>query len=146
MKTYFSTFITGAQEIVKEFLAKKEVKIKLLLDGLVVYESNYPEREIRNFHLFNNIYLLLRSFDNISPNIKSLERLLAIVAHDKNLSHQIVMNLPPRRRNFKIVSSLENRMAPVSHELLRMLESVILRTRGMKLNIKMNRAPNRKHL
>src|SRR3989344_7078079 len=118
MKTYFSTFITGAQEIVKEFLAKKEVKIKLLLDGLVVYESDYPEREIRNFHLFNNTYLLLRSFDNISPDVKSLEKLLAIVAHDKNLSHRIATNLHSRRRNFKIVNSLENQMEPGKHDLL----------------------------
>lgn len=120
----------------KEFLIKRGMKIKLLLDGLVVYESNYPEREIRNFHIFNNTYLLLRSFSNLAPNAKSLEKILAVVAHDKNLSHQIAVNLPPRRRNFKIVSSLENRMVPVSRALLRTLELVILRTRGMRLNIK----------
>ncbi len=136
MKAYFSTFITGTQEIVKEFLIKRGAKIKLLLDGLVVYEFDYSEREIRNFHLFNNTYLLLRSFSNLAPNTQSLERILGAVAHDKSLFRQIVANLPPHRRNFKIVSSLENRMVPVSHKLLRTLESIILRTRGMRLNIK----------
>ncbi|PIQ92246.1 MAG: hypothetical protein COV70_01045 [Parcubacteria group bacterium CG11_big_fil_rev_8_21_14_0_20_39_22] len=135
MKTYFSTFITGTQEIVKEFLAKRGVKIKLLLDGLVVYESDYPEREIRNFHIFNNTYLLLRSFSNLAPDAKSLEKILAMVSHDKNLQHQIAINLPSRKRNFKIVSSLENSMVPVSRELLQKLESIILRTPGTRLNI-----------
>lgn len=136
MKTYFSTFITGTQEIVKKFLVKRGMKIKLLLDGLVVYEFDYPEREIRNFSIFNNTYLLLQSFSNLDPNAKSLEKILAVVAHDKDLSHKIAVNLPSRRRNFKIVSSLENRMVPVSRALLRTLEAVILRTRGMRLNIK----------
>jgi len=136
MKTYFSTFITGTQEIVKEFLTRRRVKIKLLLDGLVVYESDYPEREIRNFRIFNNTFLLLRSFNNLSPNIKSLEKMLTVLAHDKNLLHQILTNLPPRRRNFKLVSSLENRMVSINHKLLKNLETVILQIRGMKLNIK----------
>jgi len=136
MKIYFSTFITGTQEIVKEFLEKRGVKINILLDGLVVYESNYPEREIRNFHIFNNTYLLLRSFENLAPNVQSLEKILSVIAHDKNLSRQINANLPPRRRNFKIVGSLENQMAPVNRKLLNNLESVIFRVRGLRLNIK----------
>lgn len=136
MKTYFSTFITGTQEIVREFLAKRGVKIKLLLDGLVVYESDYPEREIRNFHILNNTYLLLRSFSNLAPNAKSLEKILAVVSHDKNLLHQITIHLPSHRINFKIVSSLENSMVPVKRELLRKLESIILRIPGTRLHIK----------
>lgn len=136
MKTYFSTFITGTQEIIKEFLNKRGARIKLLLDGLVIYESDYPEREIRNFHIFNNTYLLLRSFENLVPNAQSLEKILSITAHDKNLSSQISANLPPRRRNFKIVSSIENRMVPVNRKLLNNLESVIFRVRGLRLNIK----------
>lgn len=136
MKTYFSTFITGAQEIVKEFLTKRGIKIKILLDGLVVYESNYPEREIRNFHIFNNTYLLLYSFNNLDSSVKSLEKILSVVSHEKNLLRKIAVNLPSRRRNFKIVSSLENQMAPVNCILLKMLESVILQIRGMRLNIK----------
>lgn len=136
MKTYFSTFITGTQEIVKEFLEKRGIKIKLLLDGLVVYESDYPEREVRNFHIFNNTYILLRSFSNLAPNAKSLEKILTVASHDKNLQRQIAINLPSRRRNFKIVSSLENSMVPVSRELLQKLESIILRTPDTRLNIK----------
>lgn len=136
MKTYFSTFTTGTQEVVKEFLVKRKANIKLLLDGLVVYESNYPEREIRNFPLFNNTYLLLRDFNNLTPNAQSIEKILAVAAHDKNLIRQITANFPPRRHDFKIVCSLENTMVPVSRKLLNNLESVILQIRDLRLNIK----------
>ena len=135
MKTYFSTFITGTQEIVKGFLKKRKIKIKLLLDGLVVYESGYPEREIRNLHIFNNTFILLRSFDDLKPNVKSLEKILTVVARNKNLQCQIVSNLPAHRRNFKIVSSLENQTVSVNRGLLRRIESIILRIDGTRLNI-----------
>lgn len=136
MKIYFSTFITGIQEIIKEFLERRGAKIKLLLDGLVVYESNYSEREIRNFHIFNNTYLLLRSFKNLTPNVQSLEKILSIINHDNNLLRRISANLPPRRRNFKIVCSFENRMVSVNRRLLKNFESILFRVRGLRLNIK----------
>lgn len=136
MKIYVSTFITGTQEIVKEFLVKRKVKIRLLLDGLVVYESDYPEREIRNFRIFNNTYLPFRSFNNLPSRSESIERILSVVAHDKSLPRQIAANLPPHRRNFKIVCSFENQMVSVSRKLLKNLELVILRVRGLRLSIK----------
>ena len=70
MKTYFSTFITGTQEIVKELLEKRKAKIKLLLDGLVLYESNYIELEVRNFRFLNNTFVLLLDFNSLESNKK----------------------------------------------------------------------------
>jgi len=136
MKTYFSTFITGTQEIVKELLEKRKAKIKLLLDGLVLYESDYPEREVRNFRFLNNTFALLYYFHSLEPNNRSLEKMLSIVANNKSLQHKISVNLPARRKNFKIVSSLENQTISVNRELLTRIESIILRVGGMRLNIK----------
>ncbi len=127
MKTYFSTFITGTQEIVKELLEKRKAKIKLLLDGLVLYESDYSEREVRNFRFLNNTFALLYYFHSLEPNNRSLEKMLSIVANDKSLQRKISINLPARRKNFKIVSSLENQTISVNRELLTRIESIILR-------------------
>ena len=135
MKTYFSTFISGTQEIVKVFLEKRKIKITLLLDGLVVYESNYQERDVRNFQIFNNTFILIRSFDGLEPSIKSIEKILTNITNNKNTQYQIVTNLPVRRRNFKIVSSLENQTVAVNRELLKKIETIILRVKGMRLNI-----------
>lgn len=136
MKIYFSTFTTGAQEIIKKFLQKRKVRIKLLLDGLVVYESNLSLQEIRNFRLFNNSFILLSSFSNLPPSVKSLEKMLKSLANTSRLSQKIVSNLPSRRRNFKIVTSLENRMVAVNRFFLEKLEKLILKTGKVKLNIK----------
>lgn len=136
MKIYFSTFITGTQEIIKEFLEKRGCKVKLLLDGLVVFKSDCPENEIRRFRIFNNTFILLRSFSNLKPNIKSLERILVIISHSKNLLSQIANNLLSSRRNFKIICSLENRMVSVRRSLLKALEAIILKIHGMRLDIK----------
>jgi tRNA G10 N-methylase Trm11 len=136
MKTYFSTFISGTQEIVKEFLVKHGQRIKLLLDGLVVYQSDYSQYKIKNFRIFNNTFLLLKFFYNIKPSIKSLEKILLILAHNKNLIYQTKTNLPPEKRDFKIITSLENKMVSVDRKLLKKLESVILKIPGMRLNIK----------
>src|SRR3989344_7102808 len=136
MKTYFSTFITGAQEIVKEFLAKKEVKIKLLLDGLVVYESDYPEREIRNFRFFNNTFLLLRHFESLEPNQKSLEKMVMEVHKDHDTYKELKKNLPVNRKLFKIVASLENQTVSINRDALKKLESKIQHNTDLRLNIK----------
>jgi 16S rRNA G966 N2-methylase RsmD len=136
MKKYFSTFITGTQEIIKEFLLKRGIKIILILDGLVVYQTDYPEKETRKFHIFNNTYLLLQFFTNLTPNIKSLEKILSFIAHDRDLLRKIMINIPPNRRNFRIITSLENRMVRVSRSLLKTLEAVILKIDNMKLNVK----------
>jgi 16S rRNA G966 N2-methylase RsmD len=136
MKKYFSTFITGTQEIIKEFLLKRGIKIVLILDGLVVYQTDYPEKEIKKFSIFNNTYLLLRFFTNLTPNIKSIEKILTIIAHDRDLLRKIIINILPNRRNFRIITSLENRMVRVNRSLLKTLEAVILKIDNMKLNVK----------
>jgi len=136
MKIYFSTFITGTQEVISKLLEKRKIEIILLLDGLVVYESDYLEREIRNFRFFNNTFILLYFFESLEPVIKSVEKILSVVANDKNLQSKIAINLPVRRKNFKIVSSLENQMVPVNRNLCKKIESIILQIRNLRLNIK----------
>lgn len=48
METYFSTFISGLGDVVAESLKSKipDVKIRQLLDGIVVYESMAGVNEI----------------------------------------------------------------------------------------------------
>lgn len=139
MKTYFSTFTSGTQEIIKELLYKRKIKIKLLLDGLVVYESDYLEREIRNFHFFNNTFILLYHFNALESDKESLEKMLFTVINSRNLQYKIKSSIPLRRRNFKIVTSLENQTIAVNRELLKKLELIIIQIGDTRLNI---REPN----
>ncbi|MCL5016007.1 MAG: methyltransferase domain-containing protein [Patescibacteria group bacterium] len=136
MKTYISTFITGTQEIVGELLKKRRVTVKLLLDGLVVYESDYPEREIRNFRFLNNTFIPVRIFSDLKPDKKSVERILSTVINDKNTRGKVAANLPARRKNFKIVTSLENQTIAIDRDLLEKLEAILSQAGNLRLNIK----------
>lgn len=138
MRTYFSTFITGTQEVIEATLKKRKgrFKIKLLLDGLVVYESDFPEREIRNFRFFNNTFLLLRFFESLEPSQKSLEKMITTVTHDNKVHKELINNLPPKRKFFKVVTSLENQLTSVNHDLLKKFESKILHDTDLRLSIK----------
>lgn len=139
MKTYFSTFVAGTQEIVGRALRKRKnkIKIKLLLDGLVVYESSYPEREIRNLRFFNNTFVLLRFFKSLKPSKQSLEEMIALIARGRGLERDLVKNLPPRRKFFKVVASLENQTISVERGVLQSLESKIFQVdRNLRLSIK----------
>ncbi len=60
-KTYFSTFLTGFADIVRVALKKDipDIKIELLLDGLVVYKTDLPFQQIQYIHYLNNTYGLV---------------------------------------------------------------------------------------
>lgn len=138
MKTYFSTFITGTQEIIEAIFKKRKgrFKINLLLDGLVVYESDFPEREIRNFRFFNNTFVLLRFFESLEPSQKSLEKMIASITQDNRVQKELTENLPAKRKFFKIVTSLENQTTSVDRDLLKKLESKLLQNTELRLSIK----------
>ncbi|MBI3442502.1 MAG: hypothetical protein HY007_01945 [Candidatus Sungbacteria bacterium] len=138
MKTYFSTFVTGTQEIIEEILKKRRdrFKIKLLLDGLMVYASDYPEREIRNFRFFNNSFISVRLFKSLKPNKQSLESMITSVTRNHGLERALAQYAPPGRKFFKIVASLENQTTAIAHTVLRGLESKIMHINGLRLSIK----------
>ena len=61
MNSYFSTFITGFSEVVREAFKKSvpDVKIDLLLDGLVAYRTDLTYSAILKLRFFNNTFALL---------------------------------------------------------------------------------------
>lgn len=136
MRTYFSTFITGTQEVIEELLKKRKANITLLLDGLVVYGSDYPKREVRSFRFFNNTFILLYFFEDLEPSVQSVEKILSLVADRGDFKKRVAENLPARRKEFKIVCSLENQMVSVDRGLLENLESVLYQAGNLRLNIK----------
>ncbi len=138
MKLYFSTFISGTQEIIEDILKKRsgKFKIKFLLDGLVIYESSYPEREIRNLRFFNNTFLLLRSFEYRQSNQKSLEKMVGAVAQDSRIFRGLKRSLPPKRKFFKVVTSLENQTVSVDRDLLKRFEARISEGTDLRLSVK----------
>ncbi|HIH13446.1 TPA: hypothetical protein HA242_07020, partial [Candidatus Woesearchaeota archaeon] len=70
MKTYFSTFITGFDEVVAHALKQriKDVQIELLSDGLVIYKTNTSADVVKQLRFFNNTFVLLKQFPKLEKN------------------------------------------------------------------------------
>ena len=56
MNSYFSTFITGFSDVVRETLKKQlpDIKIDLLLDGLIAYRTEADIPAIQKIPFFNS--------------------------------------------------------------------------------------------
>lgn len=133
MRTYLSTFISGFQNPVERLLKEKihNVKIDLLLDGLVIYRTDQDVNKIKNLEFFNNSFFVLKSFQH--TNEESLEKILQRVSEIRNINKSIRPFLTRKNKSFKIMVSQENRLVSVNKNLLQKIESKVKR---LRLNIK----------
>lgn len=126
MYSYFSTFITGFDEVIKKELIKslKSVDITLLTDGLVIYKTDSSAEEIKRLKFFNNSFILLRKFEHVSED--SLRQILKSLVQDYNLSQPIRQNFSNKPRTFRIRASVKNQYVVIDKNLLRNLEEKIV--------------------
>ncbi|TSC85130.1 MAG: putative RNA methylase family protein [Microgenomates group bacterium Gr01-1014_16] len=117
MFTYFSTFITGLNEVVSDALKKSvsSVRIEQILDGLIVYKTNVNPRQIRELRFFNNSFVLLETVrGNVSDD--TLKKLVDKVTGVK-------IQIPVEKRtSFRIMFSKENQPVSVEPKILQSLE------------------------
>ncbi len=130
--TYFSTFISGAQEIVRRALQKRSrVKIIDLLDGLVVYQTDYNEKDLREIRFFNNTFRLLGSYQNVHDFLD----LIKAVTKDKSLGGTL-KNLFTTPTTYRLFTSEENRSINPGLPALETLEQKISQNRYLKTDFK----------
>lgn len=124
VKTYFSTFIVGMEDVVKSALARElpRVKIGSIYDGLVIYQTPAPVTKIRQLRFFNNSFQLLKKFGD--------------VPFEKMTPTQL--SFPRRRessqRSFRAIFSQENKMVPVNPVLLAKVEDYLKKQTGLAVN------------
>lgn len=119
---YFSTFITGLQEVVETALKEelKDVGVVLLLDGLVVYRTSKSFQEIKNLRFFNNSFLLFRFFKNIKE--PALELMMRSLLEDPRSIGKLSQGLLLNKFSFRVITSKENQLVSVSKQLLEQVE------------------------
>lgn len=136
MDSYFSTFITGANEIVLEAIKKKPLKrfkILSLLDGLVIYKTNYPLRDVRSIRYFNNSFVLLNLFKKLGRD--PINQMISDSIKSSGL-RSLPEGLIRKAKTFKIVTSIENQTVAANRSLLIKLENKISRMTDLRLDIK----------
>lgn len=122
MRRYFSTFITGLQEVIEQCLTStfKKIRIETLTDGLVIYEARASAELIKNLPFFNNSFFLLRIYKKLDN--KPINQMIKHSLADKNISGDI-QKLTHNYRTFRVMFSEENQFVSVDKDLLNKLEN-----------------------
>lgn len=138
MDLYCATFVSGGQQIIERQLKKKprdRFKIVEVLDGMVVFETDYTPHELRQMRFLTNIFVILNglyfkedmSFENL------FKRFINDGVHNK--SH-IKTLLGKHRETFKIVVSENNQTIGFDRVYLQKAETVVEKDLGMKLSVR----------
>jgi 23S rRNA G2445 N2-methylase RlmL len=132
--TYFSTFISGLGEVVTEALRKhsKDLKVRLNLDGLVVYESESPIKNIRKNMFLNNSYYLLKYLYKPQSALHDLISEAFTFVKKISIPYESIVG----SRTFRIIISSENQLISIPKKKLTLLEELF----AEKLDRKVDRA------
>lgn len=126
MNRFFSTFITGFDQVIKKALkdSTKDVQIELLTDGLVIYKTNSDLRKIESLKFLNNSFVLLRKFDHLSPN--PTRNIVKDLIKDQNLGEIIKKHYLGKKLKFRVRATVKNQFVSIDKNLLRNLEDKIV--------------------
>lgn len=130
---YISTFTTGFRDVIENNLPKHtdKLKIDLLLDGLILYNTNSDIGQIKKISYLNNTFILLKRFrkhDNQSVN-KMLKNVLTDKYIYKTISQYI--NVP---KSFRLIVSRENQFISANKDLIKNIENMLSKNKHLKLN------------
>lgn len=134
MNQYFSTFITGFADIVREELKEKlpDLKVDLLLDGLIAYRTTAEVDKIKEIRFFNNSFVLFKIYKNLD------DRPFGLIVNELKASHEFKDFLKHERDNFKptfkIIFSEQNEYIHLNQFLVSKLEKTVLETTNSKLD------------
>jgi 16S rRNA G966 N2-methylase RsmD len=133
VNSYFSTITTGLEEVAETALKQRirDVRIELLGDGLVLYQTASPRREIQSLSFFSNTFILFRRFDHLPVN--PAEAMLRHVTADPTLANIIAPNVPDRPSSFRLIFR-EDRLVPVDNNRLCQLENRIAQIKQLSVN------------
>ncbi len=121
---YISTFISGCENIISDFLQQDISDIKILkkLNGLILYETNIDSDFICNLKYLNNSFIVLKTFNNLLGNDEVIvNKMLSATLNDyKNI------NIPTKQINvFKIFTSFENNLvSPNGHIVSQLIDKI----------------------
>jgi tRNA G46 methylase TrmB len=118
---------------VGEALAKtlQDVKIKLALDGLIMYESGAEVEVIRNLPFVTNSFYVIRSF--APRQATSLQDMAGNIIETPGPRLKLPTPYSPRN-TFRIITSVANQLVQVDSVLMQKLEQWVANKTGLRTN------------
>ena len=140
MTAYFSTFITGLQEVVKSALDNQisDVEIGTIFDGLIMFQSDRPIQRIKSLRFLNNTFLLLHLFTPKEKTLsnKPIEDMMNAILKKPALIPGVPRWAIKDAKSFRIIASIENQTVSVDNDLLTKIERFF----AYRLKLKTNRS------
>lgn len=120
MHLYASTFISGMQDVVRAALVRRlpDVRIHRMEDGIVLFESEAPAKEVGHLRFCNNTFAVCTLCD--IPADDPLKHLVKAVRDDDALD-DTMRRLLPKKGSCTIMTSIENsltQLPPILREKL----------------------------
>ncbi len=134
MNSYFSTFIPGTGEIIKQILPTKleNLEISLSLDGLIVYRTSSSISTIQKLRFFNNSFGLVKQFNNITEDpLTEISKQILKINFDQ---HQFSQFLPSISSSFRIVTQVANQGTKLNKLILEKLEQKLSSLTNLPVN------------
>jgi 23S rRNA G2445 N2-methylase RlmL len=134
MKRYYSTFITGFEDVIEEELVRRlrGVVIEIMLDGGVVYQTNLPLHHIIDLRFFNNSFILydLLEIRDTDP----IQELAGSVLSNSYIQRVLARDVPYERGSFRVIVSCENRLVALNDRLMHAFERKIIDATNLTVN------------
>lgn len=128
MNKYFSTFTSGFELVIEGLLkmSADNIKIELLLNGLVIYSSSSSIERIKKLNFFTNSFLLFQIFSR--NDSYSVEKMMSKVITNRLFFGKVFSN----SKTFRVVTSKENKSVSINQKLMIDMEKYINRNTGLK--------------
>jgi len=134
MGKYYSTFITGLQDLVKTGLEENlnDIKIDLILDGLIVYQTKSSKEKIKDIRFINNSFILLcllkqKGKFTLKEFINQVIRGPGFIS---NISGELFKNI----HSFRVIISDENELKHIDNILLKDSENIFSKKYRLKID------------
>ena len=133
MNSFYATFIPGLQDLIAETVKQRlsDVKIKKLLDGAVLFETQTSYDKL-NFFCFNNIFAVVSIMEHAEGSA-ALEKHIKSAIHGGGAG-EIIANNSGKIKSFRIVFSRENVPASVDERSRVEAEKYISRICALKID------------
>ncbi|OGD61190.1 hypothetical protein A3A71_01170 [Candidatus Berkelbacteria bacterium RIFCSPLOWO2_01_FULL_50_28] len=133
---YFSTFISGFQDIVTSLIGQmlKDVEIVSVFDGVILYKTSAAPEKIRATKIFSNSFMLLGRYQ-VSADKTPDYLVKQFLGSSKDMGAETRSEIGRSRyETFRVISSQRNQLYSTDRVLLKRVEDKILKNTNLSVD------------
>lgn len=134
MNSYFSTFLTGFSNVVRQEIKNDlpDIKIDLLLDGLIVYRTDADKIKIKNLPYLNNSFILLKLIKDASD--KPFSDIKTWISESNDFEKLLKDALHNSTESIKLNFVEENQYIHINNIFVEKISNLIIEKGGVVLD------------